>query len=272
MEINKLLTPHNYTHGTVDRIKYIVIHYVGATGGAEANCKYYAEKRRGASAHYFVGFDGEVWQSVEDHNIAWHCGGKKYANTAGGAYHGICTNANSIGIEMCVRKDEENGVWYFEDATVMSATGLTKKLMGKYNIPVDHVIRHYDVTGKLCPEPYVREEEKWKRFQETVATSQQQEPGWIKDDKGWWYRNADGSYPKQCWKWLQEKTSGTWGWYLFDHDGYMLKGYHSDENGNKYLLCPDTGINEGKCMVTNDQGVLFIAEYDMLNKRYIIEN
>ena len=103
MEINKLLTPHNYAHGAENRIKYIVIHYVGATGGAAANCKYYAEKYRGASAHYFVGFAGEIWQSVEDYNIAWHCGGKKYANTEGGTYHGICTNANSIGIEMCVR-------------------------------------------------------------------------------------------------------------------------------------------------------------------------
>ena len=100
MQINQLLTPYNFTPGTIQRIKYIVIHYVGATGGAEANCKYYAAQNRGASAHYFVGFNGEIWQAVEDKNIAWHCGGKKYANTKGGTYHGICTNANSIGIEM----------------------------------------------------------------------------------------------------------------------------------------------------------------------------
>ncbi|MGL6221485.1 MAG: hypothetical protein ACRC36_25895 [Lacrimispora sphenoides] len=40
MQIKKLLTPYNYTAGTADRIKYIVIHYVGGLGGAEANCKY----------------------------------------------------------------------------------------------------------------------------------------------------------------------------------------------------------------------------------------
>ncbi len=61
MEIKKLLTPYNHNTGTTYRIKYIVIHYVGATGGAEANCKWYAGANRGASAHYFVGFDGEVW-------------------------------------------------------------------------------------------------------------------------------------------------------------------------------------------------------------------
>ena len=51
---------------------------IGTLGGAEANCKYYAGGNRGASAQYFVGFDGEVWQSVEDQNIAWHCGAKAY--------------------------------------------------------------------------------------------------------------------------------------------------------------------------------------------------
>ena len=81
MEINKLLTPYNHNVGNTDRIKFIVIHYVGATGGAKANCEYYAGGNRGASAHYYVGFEGEVWQSVEDKDIAWHCGGKKYSNT-----------------------------------------------------------------------------------------------------------------------------------------------------------------------------------------------
>ena len=54
MQIHKLLTPYNYNSGDISRIKYIVIHYVGATGGAEANCRYYASGRIGASAHYFM--------------------------------------------------------------------------------------------------------------------------------------------------------------------------------------------------------------------------
>lgn len=64
MQINKLLTPYNLNRlGDTNRIRYIVIHYVGATGGAEANCRYYASKYIGASAHYYVGFGGEIWQS-----------------------------------------------------------------------------------------------------------------------------------------------------------------------------------------------------------------
>ena len=153
MKINKFLTPYNLNRlGDANRIKYIVIHYVGATGGAEANCRYYASKYIGASAHYYVGFSGEIWQSVEDGDIAWHCGAKSYR-------HPECRNSNSIGIELCVRNKGSQAAdsrdWYFEDATVQAAIELTMGLMEKYGIPADHVIRHYDVTGKICPNPYV---------------------------------------------------------------------------------------------------------------------
>lgn len=255
MEINKLLTPHNYKIGTADRIKYIVIHYVGATGGAEANCKYYAEKYRGASAHYFVGFNGEIWQSVEDQNIAWHCGGKKYANTAGGAYHGICTNANSIGIEMCVRKDEKNGAWYFEDATVYTTIELTKLLMRKYNIPEERVIRHYDVTGKKCPDPYVRYEEAWQQFKAEIVT--QQESGWIKDDKGWWYRKADTVRSYYAGEWANINGHR----YYFNEDGYAVTGWQQIA-GEWYYFEPTKGHPlECALYVSDKMGVQRIGDF-----------
>ena len=153
-KINRMISNYNYNPGNISRIKYIVIHYVGALGGAQENCAYYGGGNRGASAHYFVGFAGEIWQCVEDQNIAWHCGASSYK-------HPECRNANSIGIEMCVRKKNAASLgatdkdWYFEGATVQSAIELTRYLMKKYNIPADHVIRHYDVTGKICPNPYV---------------------------------------------------------------------------------------------------------------------
>ena len=62
---------------------------------------------------------------------------------------------------MCVQKRGTQTLgatdrdWYFEETTVQSAIELTRYLMKKYNIPADHVIRHYDVTGKICPNPYV---------------------------------------------------------------------------------------------------------------------
>lgn len=168
--INKLISGYNHNAGRVSRIKYIVIHYVGALGGAKANCQYYAGGNRNASAHYFVGFDGEIWQSVEDANVAWHCGASSYK-------HADCRNSNSIGIEMCVRKRNAASMgatdkdWYFEDATVEAAAELTRHLMEKYNVPASHVIRHYDVTGKICPNPYVYNgtAHTWDEFKKLIS-------------------------------------------------------------------------------------------------------
>ena len=70
-KINRMISNYNYNPGNISRIKYIVIHYVGALGGAQENCAYYGGGNRGASAHYFVGFAGEIWQCVEDRNIAF---------------------------------------------------------------------------------------------------------------------------------------------------------------------------------------------------------
>ena len=170
-KVNKLLTPYNFTDkNSEQRIKYIVIHYVGALGGAKANCQYYAGQYIGASAHYFIGFDGEIWQSVEDADIAWHCGASSYK-------HEACRNSNSIGIELCVRKKNTASMgatdkdWYFEDATVESAVELTRYLMEKYGVPASNVIRHYDVTGKICPNPYVYNctQHVWEEFKKKIS-------------------------------------------------------------------------------------------------------
>ena len=168
--INKLISKFNHNAGDVSRIKYIVIHYTGALGDAKANCNYFAGGNRNASAHYFVGYDGAIWQSVEDKNVAWHCGANSYK-------HAECRNSNSIGIEMCVRKRNTASMgatdkdWYFEDATVEAAAELTRYLMDKYNVPASHVIRHYDVTGKICPNPYVYNTtaHTWNEFKRLIS-------------------------------------------------------------------------------------------------------
>ncbi len=96
----------------------------------------------------------------------------------------------------------------------------------------------------------------------------QRPAGWYEDEKGWWYQNEDGTYPKGCWAWLHEATGGTDGWYLFDDSGYMLTGAQVAPDGKIYYLCETPGIHEGQCMVTNDQGALRIAEYDFDRRRY----
>lgn len=177
MQINKKITPYNHYNGRNGQgIQYIVIHYVGALGGAEANCTYYASGDVGASAHYYVGFSGEVWQSVEDCNGAWSVGGGRQGS-GGGAFYGKANNYDTLNIEMCVRKrstatmNANDQDWYYEDATVKATVELTKMLMQKYGIPVDRIIRHYDVNGKLCPNPYVLNESAWQAFKKKLSGS-----------------------------------------------------------------------------------------------------
>ena len=158
----------NYRKGRRESIKYIVIHYVGATGNALDNVKYYSTSYVGASAHYYVGHaseDGAIYQSVAPENCAWHCGSET------GIYYHPCRNDSSIGIEMCTHK-RADGAWYFDDITVEKTIELTKWLITKYNIPIENVIRHYDVTHKTCPAPFVLDEQKWKDFKNNLQSEE----------------------------------------------------------------------------------------------------
>ena len=40
--------------------------------------------------------------------------------------------------------------------------------MQKYIIPVENVIRHYDVTGKICPRSFVEDEKLWLAFKDRL--------------------------------------------------------------------------------------------------------
>lgn len=150
----------NYSKRT-GKIKYIVIHYVGATGSAKDNAMYYNREKVGASAHFFVGHaneNGAVYQSVDPAYRAWHCGSE-----TGKYVHADCRNDNSIGVELCCKYINTKG-WYFEDETVNAAIELVRELMQAYNIPASNVLRHYDVTHKNCPAPFVEDEAAWTSF------------------------------------------------------------------------------------------------------------
>lgn len=151
--------PRNCQRGRAQPVSFLVLHYVGAEGGAEANVRYYGSTPGiGASAHYFVdhGPAAGVWASVPEGDTAWHVGAKKYR-------HPLCRNANSIGIEMCCHR-RSDGSWYIDPETVDAAVALSRDIMARYHIPVGNVLRHYDVTGKLCPRPWVDEPGQWERF------------------------------------------------------------------------------------------------------------
>ena len=164
----------NYKKGRADKIKYLVIHFTSNDGDtAINNLKYYSgTKNLSASAHFYVD-EKEICQSVKETDTAWHCGAKKYK-------HPYCRNANSIGIEMCsgyngnLKSDKQSGKvdfgkYYFKRETLLNTVLFTKELMKKHKIPKENVIRHYDVTGKTCPAPFVVNNELWKEFKDMLT-------------------------------------------------------------------------------------------------------
>lgn len=141
------------------KIEYLVIHYVGAESSARNNAIYFSRNYVGASAHYFVDETDTIYQSVWDKNVAWSVGNSTYK-------HPKARNHNTLNIEMCVKK--KNGKWYFEPKTIENTIWLAKRLVKKYKIPKNNLIRHYDVTGKNCPAPFVSDTKAWNNFKDKV--------------------------------------------------------------------------------------------------------
>jgi N-acetylmuramoyl-L-alanine amidase len=158
MDIKVNLTTRNYTKGNNKKNDFIVVHYVGAVSSAKANSNYFKSVYRGASAHYFVD-ENDIYQVVKESDIAWHCGASYYK-------HISCRNSNSIGIEMCCYNN--NGKIDASEKVVERTAELVKELMKKYNIPIENVLRHYDVTGKNCPAPFVENSKRWIEFKEKL--------------------------------------------------------------------------------------------------------
>ena len=181
--------PSNYRAGRTQPVRYIVMHYTANNGDtARNNCDYY--HRVGglqASAHYFVDEHGAM-QSVREGDTAWHCGARAY-------WHPECRNANSIGIEMCSRK-RADGSYYIKPETVANAAALAREIMQRYGIDTDHVLRHYDVTGKHCPMPWVDDPAQWTAFLAMLTPehpNEEEEENMVKyktiDDVPEWYRS-----------------------------------------------------------------------------------
>ena len=167
MQINfKQCNSGNYQDGRSKDIEYIVIHYTSNKGDtAQNNAVYFSRQKLNppASAHYFVD-ENEIWQSVADIDTAWHCGAKNYK-------HKYCRNANSLGIEICMNDKDGN----IRLKSIANAIKLTKMLMQKYNIGIDNIIRHYDVTGKDCPRPMVEDENLWTSFKQSLLQEENEE-------------------------------------------------------------------------------------------------
>lgn len=181
--IEQLANSGNYGGSrSANQIKYLVYHYTGNDGDKAANnASYFQRNIVEASSHYFVD-DTTVYRSVPDLKVAWAVGGSKYANadaTGGGTMYGKITNTNSISIEMC--DTIKNGVYQASESTMENAAVLGRDLMEKYNIPIENVYRHFDVTGKHCPS-YLVNESKWETFKSRLEDEDMNVKKLTKDD------------------------------------------------------------------------------------------
>lgn len=155
-------------------IKYIVVHYLGVVG------ENFELWDGGYGATYTIAWNGDVYWTADYTAVTWQCGGGRQGS-GGGSVFGSCTNYNSASIECCVKRtdgqyegDDNDDNWYFTKETQESLVWAVSKMMDELNIPIENVVRHYDVTGKICPNPYVRNNGKngnwtWNEFKQKLA-------------------------------------------------------------------------------------------------------
>lgn len=153
----KLLTVNEYSRpGTqTGRIKGIVIHYTANPGSTAMQNRNYFEglkdsKETSASSHFVVGLEGEIVQCIPTSEIA-------YASNE--------RNADTVSIETCHPTADGS----YTKATYQSMVDLTAWLCKKFNLTEDDVIRHYDITEKICPKYFVENEDAWRTFKSDVG-------------------------------------------------------------------------------------------------------
>ena len=141
----------------LEKVDGVVIHYVGnPSTTAQANRNYFESLSSGetetyASSHFVVGLEGEVIQCIPLTEIA---------------YASNIRNDDTVAIEVC--HPDETGE--FSPVTYQRVVELTAWLCRTFGLdPETDVIRHYDVTEKLCPLYYVEHPEAWDAFRADVA-------------------------------------------------------------------------------------------------------
>lgn len=143
---------HSRTGLEMRRVNDVVIHYVANPGStAKANRDYFDSSQSKVSAHFVVGLDGEVIQCVP-------------LNEQSSASNR--RNVDTISIEVC----HPDTTGKFNAVTYDRVVELTAWLCSEFGLNQNHVIRHYDVTGKNCPKYYVENEEAWEQFKDDVRT------------------------------------------------------------------------------------------------------
>lgn len=151
------VNPYSRPGIETDGINGIVIHYTANPGStAQENRDYFNglqySQETEASSNFIVGIDGEIIQCVPTWEVA-------YASNE--------RNSDTVSIEVC--HPDEDG--QFTEETYRSLVQLTAWLCVKFDLSQEDVIRHYDVTGKICPKYFVEHEDAWEEFRDNVGNA-----------------------------------------------------------------------------------------------------
>ena len=156
--------PYSRPGTPLERINDIVVHYTANPGTtAQQNRNYFnslaqqnGESATSVSSHFIIGLDGEIIQCIPLSEISYASNDR---------------NFDTVSIECC--HPEADGK--FTDATYQSLIRLCAWLENELKLKEGSIIRHYDVTGKLCPLYFVEHESKWNQFKEDVKDYRKQQ-------------------------------------------------------------------------------------------------
>lgn len=149
------VSEYNRPGTTLAQVNNIFVHYTANPGTSAAQNRSYFENlgqthERAASAHFIIGYEGEIIQCIPLHEEA---------------YAVVERNGDSISIECCYL--DKDGA--FTQETYDSLIEMLAWLIDKYDLEPEDILRHYDCGGKLCPIYYVKHEDAWQKLLDDVA-------------------------------------------------------------------------------------------------------
>lgn len=193
-------------------VRKIVLHYTANPGASAANhVTYFGKTLPGANNAAFLQY-GEV--QARARNLIREASAHFFVDAKEAilviplseiAYHASQANPYSIGIEMCIEEDGS-----FAAETVWRTAEIVKELCALYQLnPGQDVIRHYDVTGKICPKPYVDHPSAWEAFKKSLQEEREDMNNvlkfeeWAWNELNTWLGDAYNEGIIEDWKWVQ---------------------------------------------------------------------
>ena len=131
---------------------------------------------------------------------------------------------DSEGIEL-VGWQKIDGKWYYFDKNVE-----TYGIMETGWLLYENTWYYLKATGEMASDEWVDGGKYYVDANGVYIPGKVKVTGsWLKDNTGWWYRNTDGTYPRNQWQYIDGN------WYHFDQNGYMQTGWLQLGNTWYYL-------------------------------------